>query len=143
MSEKLNDITRAIMDERFGHDNCISLATVDAGGKPWVRTVNALYADGSFYVITNAASNKMKQLAANPTVAICGDWFTAHGIGENLGHILKPENAVMADRLRTAFAAWYANGHTNEADPNTIILRIRLTDGVLANHGTWYSIDFT
>ena len=142
MSEKLNDVTRSIMEERFGHDNCISLATVDAGGKPWVRTVNALYVDGSFYVITNAASNKMQQIAANPTVAICGDWFTAHGIGENLGHILLPENQEIADRLRKAFAAWYANGHTNEADPNTVILRICLNNGVLANHGTWYHIDF-
>ena len=142
MSEKLNDVTRLIMEERFGHDNCISLATVDAGGKPWVRTVNALYVDGSFYVITNAASNKMQQIATNPTVAICGDWFTAHGIGENLGHILLPANQEIADRLRKAFAAWYTNGHTNEADPNTVILRICLNNGVLANHGTWYHIDF-
>ena len=48
----------------------------------------------------------------------------------------------MADKLRAAFAEWYANGHTNEADPNTIILRIRLTDGVLFHHGTRYDITF-
>ena len=47
------------------------------------------------------------------------------------------------DILRAAFAAWYDNGHTNEADPNTCLLKIRLTDGVLFSDGTRYEIDFT
>ena len=131
-----------IMNERFGHDTLIALATVE-GEFPAVRTVNAYYEDGAFYVVTHGLSNKMKQIAKNSTVAVCGDWFTAHGVGENLGHILKPENARLADMLRSAFASWYQNGHTNEADPNTCILRIRLTDGVLLSHGTKYVIDFT
>lgn len=131
-----------IMAERFGHDALIALATTD-GQLPSARTVNSYYEDGSFYVITYATSNKMKQIARNPNVAICGEWFTAHGVGENLGHILKPENAQLADKLRNAFASWYQNGHTNESDPNTCILRIRLTDGVLLSHGTRYDIDFT
>lgn len=139
---KLNSEIAAIMDERFGHDNLIALATVD-GDSPAVRTVNAYYEDGSFYTVTYALSGKMQQIASNPKVAICGDWFTAHGIGESLGHILREEHANLADKLRTVFAAWYNNGHTNEADPNTIILRIRLTDGVLFHHGTRYDIDFT
>lgn len=130
-----------ILKERFGHDNLIALATVD-GDSPAVRTVNAYYEDGCFYTVTYALSGKMQQIAANPKVAICGDWFTARGIGESMGHILCEENADLADRLRTAFAEWYSNGHTNEADPNTIILRIRLTDGVLFHHGTRYDIDF-
>ena len=44
---------------------------------------------------------------------------------------------------RRAFAAWYDNGHTNERDPNTCLLKIKLTDGVLFSHGTRYDIDFT
>ncbi len=139
---KINAEISAILDQRFGHDNLIALATVD-GNSPSVRTVNAYYEAGSFYTVTYAQSGKMQHIAKNPQVAICGDWFTARGLGENMGHILLPENAVMADRLRTAFAAWYSNGHTNEADPNTIILRIKLTEGVLFNHGTRYDIDFT
>lgn len=142
MAEKLTDISRKLMDERFGHDNLISVATVD-GNTPYVRTVNGYYEGGSFYVITYALSNKMEQIKNNPSVAICGDWFTAHGIGENMGHILKDENAEIASKLRAAFAEWYDNGHTNEADPNTCILRIRLTNGVLFHHGTRYDIDFT
>ncbi len=139
---KMNPEIAALMDARFGCDNLIALATAD-GDSPSVRTVNAYYEDGSFYTVTYALSGKMQHIAKNPKVAICGDWFTAHGIGESLGHILRPENAVLADKLRTVFAEWYSNGHTNEADPNTIILRIRLTDGILFHLGTRYNIDFT
>ena len=139
---KLTPEISAIMDERFGHDNLIALATVD-GDSPAVRTVNAYYEDGCFYTVTYALSGKMQHIAKNPQVAICGDWFTARGFGENMGHILLPENADMADKLRKVFSEWYGNGHINEADPNTIILRMKLTDGVLFNHGTRYDIDFT
>lgn len=131
-----------IMAERFGKDSLISLATVDEG-QPWVRTVNSYYEDGSFYVITHALSNKMRQLAANPAAAIAGDWFTGRGTGENLGHPADPANAAIMEKLRTAFAAWYGNGHTDEGDPNTCILRIRLQNGVLFSHGTRYDLDFT
>ena len=139
---KLTPEISAIMDERYGHDNLIALATVD-GDSPAVRTVNAYYEAGCFYAVTYAQSGKMQHIAKNPQVAICGDWFTARGFGENMGHILLPENADMADKLRKVFSEWYGNGHTNEADPNTIILRMKLTEGVLFNHGTRYDIDFT
>lgn len=139
---KINAEVAAIMDERFGHDNLIALATVD-GDSPAVRTVNAYYEDGAFYTITYALSGKMQQIGRNPKVAICGDWFTARGTAHSMGHILLPENADLADKLRTAFAEWYDNGHTNENDPNTIILRIRLTEGVLFHHGARYDIAFT
>ena len=138
---KNNEITNAIMQERFGKDSLIALATVDRD-IPAVRTVNTVYIDGAFYVVTYALSGKMKQIAKNPTVAICGDWFTAHGVGENLGHVLFEENQNIMEKLRTAFSAWYNNGHTNEADPNTCLLKIRLTDGVLFSHGTRYDIEF-
>lgn len=139
---KMNADLAAKMDERFGHDNLIALATTD-GDSPSVRTVNAYYEDGAFYTVTYALSGKMRHIGKNPKVAICGDWFTAHGIGESMGHILREENIEIADKLRTVFAEWYNNGHTNEADPNTIILRVRLTDGVLFWQGTRYEIDFT
>lgn len=133
-----------IMAERFGRDSLIALATVEPDtGRPCVRTVNAYYEDGAFYVVTYALSGKMRQLAANPQAAVCGEWFSGHGIGENLGHVLLPENAAMMDKLHHAFAAWYDNGHTNEQDPNTCLLRIRLTDGTLAADGKWYQLTST
>ena len=129
------------MQERFGKDSLIALATVE-DGVPHVRTVDAVYMDGAFYVVTYVLSGKMRQIAKNPVIALSGEWFTAHGIGENLGHVLLPENRDIMERLRIAFAAWYDNGHTNEADPNTCLLRLRLTDGVLMADGRRYDIDF-
>lgn len=139
--EKLSKESEKLMNERFGQDTIIALATVEEG-IPSVRSVNAYYENGSFYVITYGLSNKMRQIGKNPMVGISGDWFTAHGKGENLGYFGKPENAEMAQMLRKAFAAWIDNGHNNFEDENTCILRIRLTDGVLFSHGTRYDIDF-
>lgn len=141
MSEKFPEAARKIMDDRFSCDSLIALATVD-GNQPAVRAVNSYYEDGCFYVITYALSNKMKQIAANPAVSICGDWFTAQGIGENLGHVLLPEHEDVMDKLRTVFAEWYDNGHVNESDKNTVLLRIRLTRGTLFSNGVRYDIDF-
>lgn len=129
-----------IMDERFGCDSLIALATVD-GMTPSVRTVNSFYEDGSFYIITHAQSAKMQHIRKNPAVALCGDWFSGHGIAESLGYILKDENADLIDKLRTVFGEWYGNGHINESDENTIILRIRLTDCILFSNGTRYELD--
>lgn len=142
MGEKLCPKAEAILKERFGHDTLLSLATID-GNIPSVRIVNSYYENGAFYTVTYALSNKMRHIEKNPTVAVCGEWFTAHGIGENIGHPCDSANAELAQKLRAVFAAWYDNGHTDESDPNTCILRIRLTDGLLLSHGTRYDIDFT
>ena len=85
----------------------------------------------------------MRQIGKTPDTAICGEWFTAHGKGENLGYVLNKENEEIMAKLRAAFASWYDNGHTNESDPNTCVLRINLTDGVLLSHGERFDIDFT
>lgn len=128
-----------IMQERFGRDNVLALATVE-NGAPAVRSVNAYYEDGSFYVITYALSGKMKQIAANPAVALAGDWYTARGVGESLGAVGKPENAALLIKLRQAFAGWIDNGHTDLQDENTVILRIRVTQAVLMSHGVRYEM---
>ena len=139
---KHNAQTDLILTDRFGKDSLIALATVE-DGIPYVRTVDAVYIGGAFYVVTYSLSGKCKQIAKNPNVAISGEWFTAHGIGKNLGHVLLEENQSVMDVLRAAFAGWYSNGHTNEADPNTCLLKIALTDGVLFSKGTRFDIDFT
>ena len=141
MKDNFSARVREIMDMSFGCDQLISVATVD-GDTPCVRTVNAYYEDGAFYVVTYALSGKMQQLAKNPKIGLCGEWFTAHGIGENIGHVRAEENAEIMSKLRTAFQEWYGNGHVNEEDPNTCLLRIRLTDGVLFYHGERFDIEF-
>lgn len=140
--EKLTMETKEIMNERFGKDSIIAIATVK-DGQPYVRNVDGFYEDGAFYVITYALSNKMRQIEENPHVAISGDWFTAHGKGINLGWFCKEENRNIAEKLRTAFREWIDNGHNNFDDENTCILCIRLTDGILFSNGKRYDIDFS
>lgn len=81
---KISAEAEKMMIERFGKDTVIALATVEHE-VPHVRKVNAYYENGSFYIITYALSNKIKQIGKNPNVAIAGDWFTAHGKANNLG----------------------------------------------------------
>lgn len=138
---KPNDEIYGILNERFGKDTIIALATTN-NGIPCVRNVNAYYENSAFYIITYARSNKIKQIEQNPTVAIAGDWFTAHGQGVNLGWFGKHENVGIADKLRIAFKEWIDNGHNNFEDENTIILSINLTDGLLLSHEKRYDIQF-
>ncbi len=142
MREKFPAAARRIMDERFGKDSIIALATVK-GDVPSVRNVDGFYEDGSFYIITHTNSEKMRQIQDKPLVAVCGEWFAGHGLAENLGHVLRDENSSLMERLREAFSGWYSNGHVDEQDPGTCILRVELTDGVLFAHGTRYDIDFS
>lgn len=140
--EKLKENIEKVIMERFGKDSLIALATVEEG-IPHVRTVDGYYDNGAFYVLTYALSNKMKQIAKNPIVAISGEWFTAHGTGTNLGWFCKKENEQIANKMKILFAEWIDNGHNNFEDENTCILRIELTDCVLFSDGIRYDIDFT
>ena len=135
--KKLASEAEKIMLERFGKDSVIALATTESG-VPYVRNVNAYYENGAFYIITYALSNKIRHIENNPTVAISGEWFTAHGKGINLGYFGKADNYIIAEKLKIAFAEWIDNGHNNFDDENTIILCIELTDGLLLSHGTRY-----
>lgn len=141
MNEKFPKKAEKIMNERFGHDTLLSLATANQN-VPYVRTVNAYYEEGCFYIITHAKSNKMKQIENNPLVAVAGEWFTAHGRGMNLGWFCKEGNNEIAQKLRRAFSEWIDNGHNDFDDENTIILCVQLTEGILFSYGTRYDISF-
>ena len=143
----------AILEEKFGggKDNVLSLATIaiepapDGKARPMVRDVDAYYEDGVFYVVTHAQSTKMLQIANNQevAVAVCLEWFTANGIGENLGWALDPKNAEIRTKLRSVFSAWYDMAN-NEKDENCCYLAIRLTKGIInINHfEKLYHMDF-
>ena len=143
----MNNYEKAMakLEEKFGNykDNVLGLATVaietnsKGAPRPVVRDVDAYYEDGAFYLTTNAQSNKVLQIAQNNEVAIAVnfEWFTATGTGENLGWVMKSENAELRTKLRKAFEAWYDKAN-NEKDENLCILKIELKDGTLnINHG--------
>ena len=135
---ELNPEIESLLSERFGKDTVVALATIE-NDAPRVRYVNAYYENGAFYIITYALSDKLRQLEKNPAAAIAGEWFTAQGRGENLGWFGSRENREIADKLRTAFAAWIDNGHNDFNDKNTVILRVELTGGLLMSHGRRYT----
>lgn len=141
-----------LIEEKFGKgkDNLICLATIacEPGSKgtprPVVRDVDAYYEKGVFYVSTHENSNKIKQIQQNPevSIAVCGEWFTANGIGENLGWVLDPKNAELREKIRKAFV-WYDEVN-NEKDQGCCFLAIHLTQGTL-NINHWeklYHLDF-
>ena len=140
--EKRTEEIDAILLERFGKDSIIALAT-SINNIPYVRSVDAFYENGAFYILTHGLSGKMKQISQNPTVAISGNWFTAQGKGVDLGYFGKAENARIASKMKDVFSAWIDNGHNDFGDINTCILCIELTSGILFSNGTRYEIDFT
>ena len=140
--EKLTRETEAILLERFGKDSIIALATA-VDNLPYVRSVDAFYENGAFYVLTHALSGKMKQIELNPTVALSGEWFTAQGKAVNLGYFGKKDNERIAEKMKEVFSAWIENGHNDFSDENTCILCIRLCTGVLFSDGRRFEIDFS
>ncbi|GGH11713.1 pyridoxamine 5'-phosphate oxidase family protein [Paenibacillus segetis] len=141
-----------LLEEQVGNkDGLITLSTIalepgaDGKSRPAARIVDAYYEDSAFYTVTYATSGKMQQIAQNPEVAVCiiVENFTADGIGENLGWVCDEKNTEMMTKLRTIFAEWYYEAN-NDEDPNTCLLRIRLTKGLWndAHKGIRNEIDF-
>lgn len=127
-----------LLDEKLGNkDGLISLSTIalepgtDGRNRPAARIVDAYYEDGAFYTVTYATTDKMREIAANPEVAVCVivECFTAEGIGENLGWVCDEKNTEIMKKLRTIFASWYQSAN-NDEDTNTCLLRVRLTKGL-------------
>ena len=140
--EKLTKEVEAILLERFGKDRIAALAT-SIDNIPNVRSVDAFYEYGAFYVLTYGLASNIIQIEHNPTVALSGEWFTAQGKGINLGYFGEADNSHIANKMKQVFSAWIDNGHNNFDDVNTCILCIRLSKGILFSNGTRYEIDFT
>ena len=65
------------------------------------------------------------------------------GRGRKHGLVWPAKNADIADRLRAVFAEWIDNGHNDLDSTDWIILKIRLTSGILYADGVRYEIDFS
>ena len=143
-----------LMEERCGNgkDNLIALATIalspNAAGnpRPAVRMVDAYYEYGVFYVSTGAKKRKMLEIEKNSEVSVGGlDWFVAQGVAENLGWVKDGRNAEIREKMKKIFS-WFAD-HGDEDSPDSIVLRITLTEGTVTDneqkYGEWqYEVDF-
>ena len=143
-----------LMNERCGNgkDNVIALATIgltlNAAGnpRPACRMVDAYYEEGVFYVSSDATKSKSLEIAKNSEVAIGGlDWFVAQGTAENLGWVKDEKNAEIRAKMKKYFG-WF-DAHGNEDNPNSIVLRITLTNGTITDNEQQfgerqYTVDF-
>lgn len=135
-----------------GRDNVVALATIalspdDIGNpRPAVRMVDAYYEDGVFYVSTDAKKNKTLEIEKNNEISICGlDLFAAQGRAENLGWVKDEKNAEIRAKMKEIFE-WF-DAHGDEDNPDSIVLRITLTEGTITDndqkYGEWqYKVDF-
>lgn len=143
-----------LLEERCGNDKeeVIALATIslspnDAGNpRPAVRMVCAYYEDGAFYVSRDARKNKMLQIEKNHEVSVCGlDWYAFQGTAENLGWVKDEKNAEIRAKFKKIFDWFDEVG--DEDNPNSIVLRISLTEGTITDneqkYGEYqYEVDF-
>lgn len=135
-----------------GKDNLVALATISLSAnpsgspRPSVRMVNAYYEDGVFYVSSASWKNKTLEIEKNNVVSICGlDLFAAYGTAENLGWVKDEKNAEIRAKMKKIFA-WF-DDHGGEDSPDSIVLRITLTEGTITDnekkYGEWqYKVDF-
>ena len=49
-------------------------------------------------------------------MTICGEWFTATGVGENLGYIGDKKKEALADKLRTAAVCKATKGNSRRKE---------------------------
>lgn len=143
-----------LMDDFCGNgkDNLIALATISREPsatdtpRPAVRMVDAYYEDGVFYISSASFKNKTLDIAQNNEVSVCGmDLFSANGKAENLGWVKDEKNAEIRAKMKKYFA-WF-DDHGNEDSPESIVLRITLTEGTITDneqkYGEWqYKVDF-
>ena len=93
----------------------MSLATVDAEGQPWQRTVLLkLFDEQGFVFFTNYESRKAKQMAVNPKVSLLFPW---HAMGRQLKMTGEVEKISTAESLKyfttrprgSQLGAWASN----------------------------------
>lgn len=129
-----------VMDELFARDYQFAMATA-SNNTPSVRFIDTYYENGSFFIVTYAKSQKVKDLEDNSEVALCNRLYRFSGNGHNIGHPLLPENQAIRERLIEEFEPWYF-AHNNENDPNMCYVKIELKEGFFYKDGTGYKVNF-
>ena len=129
------------MARLYGQDVPMSLATAE-GDKPDIRVVDVYFLDGAFYAVTHGKSNKMREIANNPNVALNHMLFVARGAAESIGHPLAAGNEALRGELMRAFYKFYSR-HVDEGDPGTCILKISPAWALVFADDFKYIVDFS
>ncbi|GAA0751162.1 pyridoxamine 5'-phosphate oxidase family protein [Clostridium sartagoforme] len=134
-----------LIEERCGNgkEEVIALATISlslntvGNPRPAVRMVCAYYEDCTFYVSTDVTKNKMLQIEKNNEVSVGGlGWYTFQGTAENLGWVNDEKNREIRAKFKKVFDWFDEVG--DEDNPNSIVLRISLTEGTIIDNEKKY-----
>lgn len=129
-----------VMEEMFAKDYQFAMATA-RDNQPSVRFVDTFFHEGSFFVVTNAKSQKVQELEINSKVALSNRLYRFSGKAYNLGHPLQPENQEIRSKLIKAFEPWYFP-HNDENDENMCYVEIVLVEGFFYRDGIGYQVNF-
>ncbi|WP_108819946.1 pyridoxamine 5'-phosphate oxidase family protein [Pseudovibrio sp. Alg231-02] len=142
------DDTIKLIETRCGNNKevVIALATISLSEKeagkprPSTRMVCAYYESGTFYVSTDARKNKTLQIEQNSEVSVCGmEGFSFQGTAENLGWVKAEKNSEIRAKFKDIFNWFDEEG--DEDNPNSIVLRITLSEGTILDGQQAYGID--
>lgn len=128
------------LQEQIGQNKIMALATRNGDGVA-VRTVNVYTCDGDFYFITEADSNKFKQITQNNQVALSVDAIQIAGTATPLGHPADQANQDFVAFVEKQLPQQFARYATNTA---MRLIRIKPVSAgfILLEAGAGYVIDF-
>ena len=130
----------SVMNELFAKDYTFALATVK-DSIPSVRFVDTYFDNDSFYIVTYAKTQKVKELEINRHVSLCNKLYRFDGIAYNIGHPLEPQNNEIREKLIKVFEPWYFE-HNNENDQDMCFVKVDLKQGFFYKDGIGYKVDF-
>lgn len=126
-----------ILESLFAKDCQFALAT-SHNNIPSVRIVDLYYCDGAFYLVSYKNSQKLMEIEANKTVALCQDMVRFKGQAYNIGHPLDETNKEIRQELIKVFEKWYF-AHN---DQNMCYVKIVLDEGFFYKDGMGYRMNF-
>lgn len=95
------------VEARLANDRVYWIATSGPGGRPRVRPIDGLYVDGTLYVGGSPATRWVREVTANPHVAIHLDGVAHVVIVDGEADILASVDDRLAERLAAASRAKY------------------------------------
>lgn len=139
MNEMIEKATQ-ILQENIGQDKLMALATRNGEGVA-VRTVNVFTDQGCFYFITEADSNKYRQMSENEQVALSVDAIQIAGSVTLLDHPCSASNQAIAKVIEAQLPQRLAR---YAANPVMRLIKVTPAQAsfILLHTGDGYVIDF-
>ena len=126
-----------ILEKRFNKTNKLIFLATSYNNIPYIRAMTPYYKDYCFYFISDQSSDKIKQILDNNYVAICGEWFNAHGYAYNEGMLKKHP---LFNELIDVCEGWIRLGNIDVNNENIIVLKVKLDSGYVIENNKKYMV---